>query len=60
MEWGADGAVSRKVGCNQELQIIQPGCHEECRADRHVKEAGKDTTSEGSVFSRLRGLDPIL
>lgn len=25
----------------RELQVVQPGFHEECRADRHGKEAGK-------------------
>lgn len=46
----------------RELQIIQPGCNKECRAERQVKEAGKvDKNSEGRVSSRPKelGLHPV-
>ena len=45
----------------RELQIIQPGCNKECRADRHAKVAGEmDRNSEGRVSYRLRSFDSLL
>lgn len=46
----------------RELQIISPGCNNECRADRHVKEAGKmDKNSDGKVSYKPKelGFHPI-
>lgn len=48
MEYRADGAVSKLVirwDAIRELQIIQPGCNEEYKADRNVKEAEKMNTN---------------
>lgn len=45
----------------RELQIIQPGCNEEYKADRHVKEAEKmNTNSKRRVSLGIRSLNPIL